>query len=260
MSLFPPLDLHAHVAPDIAEGDLYDLGAVVFAVTRSLDEASSALSRDDELAVWGVGCHPALASAHPGFDATRFDELLESTALAGELGLDGRSRVPMPTQLDTLRAALEVLATKPRIVSLHSYAATEALIHQLERTKTRGLVLHWWLGKKDLTHRAVKLGCYFSIPPAAARRSDLLVEIPLDRVLTETDHPDGNRGTAGARPGNVEAVERALAAHHDMEQEEIRQTIWHNLARLTKEVACGRLLPARLRTLLAALPSEPRQP
>ena len=231
MSL-PPLDLHAHVDPSISENDLYELGAVVFAVSRSLDEAATVLRRDDELTVWGVGCHPSLVGAHRDFDADRFDELLDSTVLAGELGLDGKSRVPLTTQISTLRTALAVLARKPRIVSLHNYAATHALLDELERIDSPGRVLHWWLGDSALTVRAVELGCYFSVPPsAAARRPDLLEAIPLDRVLTETDHPFGDRRSSGARPGNVDAVERALASCHRIDSR-IDSCAW--IARCTR--------------------------
>ncbi len=255
MTRLPPLDMHAHIDPSIGEDDLFELGAVVFAVSRSLDEAATALSRHDETTVWGVGCHPGLVQAHRDFAADRFGALLDSTAFAGELGLDGRSRVSLDVQINTLRRAFEVLAQKPRIVSLHSYAATDTLVDELERVQMPGRVLHWWLGDTHLTRRAVEIGCYFSVPPSAARRSELLDEIPLDRVLTETDHPFGDKRSSGAaRPGNVAAVERAVAAHHRIDIDELRRTVWRNLDRLTKEVDCGRLLPTRIRTLLGTMP------
>lgn len=254
MSRLPPLDLHTHIDPAIDEDELIELRAVVFAVSRSLDEAATVLRRHDETTIWGVGCHPGLVGAHREFTPGRFGDLLDSTAFAGELGLDGKSRVPLTTQIETLRSALGVLAQKPRIVSLHNYAATEAVVEELERIQTPGRVLHWWLGDAALTKRAVELGCYFSVPPSAARRSDLVDRLPLERVLTETDHPFGDRRSAGARPGNVEAVERALAARHRITQEQVRLTVWCNLARLIKEAGCGALLPSRVRTLLGTLP------
>jgi TatD DNase family protein len=254
MSRFPPLDLHAHIDPSIDPDDLVALRAVVFAVTRDLDEAAKALRRDDELTVWGVGCHPGVARAQSRFSKPNFERLVETTAFVGELGLDGKSRVPLKAQIGTLRSALEVLAIKPRIVSLHSYAATETLVSELERFPGVGRILHWWLGDPSLTRRLVNLGCFFSLPPSAARRSDLLDEIPLDRLLTETDHPFGDRRSPMPRPGNVDAVERALAHHHGIDQDKVQLKIWHNLARLIKDVGCGALLPRRVRKLLVALP------
>lgn len=256
MSRLPPLDLHAHIDPTIDEDDLHDLEAVVFAVSRSLDESATVVHRSDAMTIWGVGCHPGLVGAHRDFTPERFSDLLDSTPFAGELGLDGKSRVPLETQIITLRSVLDLLVHKPRIVSLHNYAATDALVNELERVETPGRVLHWWLGDPILTQRAVKLGCFFSLPPAAARRSDLLRAIPLDRVLTETDHPFGDRRASSARPGNVEVVERALAAHHQVDLDELRLTLWRNLSRLVKQVGCGRLLPGPVRTLLATLPPK----
>lgn len=208
MSLLP-LDTHAHVAPSIPSAELDRLGAVVFAVTRNLDEATTALLRTDVTTVWGVGCHPCVARAHRDFTPERFAELLDRTPVAGELGFDGSSGVPLDRQRRTLRLALSVLAEQPRFVSLHSYDATHELLIELEQTPVVTPVLHWWLGTQEDTRRAVELGCYFSVNPAANRRVDLLSAIPLDRVLTETDHPFGERRRRDRAPGRTEAIERS---------------------------------------------------
>ena len=227
---------------------------VVFAVTRELGEAERALKRGDELTVWGVGCHPKLADrAHRQFDRGRFERLVEATCFVGEVGLDGKSRVPLQVQLTTLRSILRVIAERPRIISLHSDSATEALVEELERSPGRGRILHWWLGDAALTKRAVDAGCYFSMPPAAARRSDVLSSIPLQRVLTETDHPFGDRGASNARPGNIAQAETYLAAYYELDASELRRITWRNLARLVAEVGCARLLPPQIRTLLGAV-------
>ena len=256
MSRLPPLDLHAHIDVSISGDDLHELDAVVFAVTRSLDESEEALKRTDATTIWGVGCHPALAKAHAGFTPERFRHLVKASPFAGELGLDGKARVPLGRQLETLRGALDVLADDPRLVSLHNYSATQQLIEELERHDTPGRVLHWWLGDVPLTKRAVGLGCYFSLPPAAMRRKDLLAAIPLDRLLTETDHPFGDRRSQDPRPGNINPVERALATQYQRDQQDIRRILWSNLNRLVKETGCGRLLPNRVRALLATLPPD----
>lgn len=253
MRTLPPLDLHAHIDPDIAPTDLDELRAVVFAVTRSLDEAQQALKRTDPMTVWGAGCHPGLAGAQRAFEVGEFSRLLELTPFAGELGLDGKSRVPLADQRATLRQALAVLAAKPRIVSLHSYAATEALIEELEATPIRGAVLHWWLGDPGLTERAVRLGCYFSVNASSARRQELVAAIPGDRLLTETDHPFGDRRRGGkSAPGLVEDVERSLGRHHGLTASDVRLLVWRNVSRLVREVGCSSMLPREVRTWLVA--------
>lgn len=248
-----PLDLHAHVDPSIGARDLVDLRAVVFAVTRSLDEAATALVRADRRTCWGVGCHPGLVRAQRAFTSDRFAELAIQTAFVSEIGLDGESRAPISLQQKTLDAILEVLQSMPRITSLHSYRASEEMIAALEARPIKGAVLHWWLGDPDQTRRALDLGCYFSINASSVRRADLLDVIPLDRVLTETDHPFGDRHTTRhARPGVVDTVEQAVGQHYGLAPEEIRSSMWSNLARLVADTGCGDLLPRSVRLELIA--------
>ncbi|MFE5565089.1 TatD family hydrolase [Amycolatopsis japonica] len=250
-SALPPLDLHAHVDPTTPKDDLRSLGAVIFVATRSLAEAGKALRREDALIVWGVGAHPGVAAAQRNFDPDRFRTLIEQTAFASELGLDGGAKVPLDLQLQTLRGALDVLADTPRITSLHSYRATDLLIDTLSAQPIPGVVLHWWLGSVAATKRAVELGCYFSVNAAMFRPPSVFRYIPLDRLLTETDHPYGDRSGPGPRqPGNVLPVEFAIAKLHGLNPEEVRRRIWRNLNMLVREADCSRLLSRQIRSYL----------
>lgn len=253
MSILPPLDLHAHVDIGIEATELSSLRAVVFAVTRSLEEAEQALKRSDGTTVWGVGCHPGLVGVQRAFDVERFRVLAEATPFVGELGLDGASRVPMEMQRRTLEGALGVLQGNPRITSLHSYKATSELLSLIEECRQPGLILHWWLGTSSETARAVELGCYFSVNRSSVRRRDLLAQLPLDRVLPETDHPFGDKGQGPRRPGEVGHVEAALAEVHGLSVEEIRRRTWQTLASIVQQTGTGRRLPARIRRQLLAV-------
>jgi TatD DNase family protein len=249
----PPLDAHAHIDADIASSDLDDLDALVFAVTRSLDEAEVATQRSDRLAIWGVGCHPGLKKAQDAFDVERFDELLQRTPFVGEVGLDGSSRVPMEQQTRVLAGLLEALASSPRIASLHSYGATAETIEALGTDPPPGIVLHWWLGTPEETKRAVDLGCYFSVNSSGARRAEVMRSIPADRLLTETDHPFGDRRSGpGRRPGQVGDVERAIAVSLDLDPPEVRRLVWANFASLVRLTGCSGQLPRQVRVALAA--------
>jgi TatD DNase family protein len=244
--------MHAHIDVTIAATELEDLRSVIFAVTRSLQEARQAVGRRDGTTVWGVGCHPGVARAQRDFSPEHFADIMESTAFVGEVGLDGKSRVPMAKQRDTFRAALEVLTTMPRLVSLHSYAATEALIEDLEASPIRGAILHWWLGDAALTARAVDLGCYFSVNASSVRKTELMALIPSDRLLTETDHPFGDRRSKGlSAPGFLDGVERSVARLHAISAADARWLTWRNLSRLVREVGCSQLLPRQVRSWLA---------
>ena len=253
MRALPPLDMHAHVDTGIEAAELSALQAIVFAVTRSLDEAEQALKRADTTTIWGVGCHPGLVGVQRAFDVERFQALAAAAPYVGEIGLDGASRVPMAMQRHTLASVLGVLQQSPRITSLHSYKATSEIVSLIEECPQSGLILHWWLGTECETARAVELGCYFSVNRSSARRRDLLARIPLDRVLPETDHPFGDKGRGPRRPGEVGHVEAALAEAHGLSTKEIRRRTWQTLAAIVQETGTGQLLPERVRRQLAAV-------
>ena len=87
----PALDAHAHIAPDVTPTQVAALGqSVVFAMTRSLDEARQVKNRRDSALVWGIGVHPGVAAAREAWDPEQFTDLLGSFALVGEIGLDRR--------------------------------------------------------------------------------------------------------------------------------------------------------------------------
>ena len=253
MRKLPPIDAHTHIDTDIDPIEIRKLGAFVMAVTRSLDEADIATQRKDNMAIWGVGCHPGLKNAQHAFDADRFQQLLTRTAFAGELGLDGKSLVPMDQQVETLVQAFDVLRRTPRLTSLHSYAATDQLLDLLEPSPPPGIILHWWLGDEQQTQRAIKLGCFFSVNASSVRRKDVLARIPRDRLLTETDHPFGDRRSRPQRPGFVDDVEQAIGRENGMNSNEVRRLMWSNLRLLVATTGCSVMFPHATRAILAAI-------
>jgi TatD DNase family protein len=204
------------------------------------------------LTCWGVGAHPKIVSALEGFSVTTFDQLLDRTAYVSEIGLDGRARTILNIQSAVLRAILGLLRAKPRITSLHSFAATDQLIDELERTPIRGAVLHWWSGDAEATARALDLGAYFSINASSLKNDGLMARLPLNRVLPETDHPYGDRDQTNPRPGGTESVEHALAIRHALSSDEVRQQLWRNLAALLTDTKCQDLMPTRVAAMVAA--------
>ncbi len=252
MRRLPPIDMHAHIEPDISPGDLLKLGSLIFAATRSLDEAERVLKRSDPWTIWGVGCHPSLVGVQKAFGTARFAELIGRTPYVSEVGLDGKSRVPLDRQRTTLDMVLTALQQNPRLTSIHSFAAVDATLECLTARPIHGAVLHWWLGNQAQTERAVELGCYFSVNASMLRKFELVASLPLDRVLPETDHPFGDRSTGRSRPGKVDDVERVLAQVHGLSPEGIRLKIWRNFAQLVRSARCGSLLPRPVRVALAA--------
>jgi TatD DNase family protein len=254
---WPPLDTHAHIDVTISSNELLELRAVIFAASRSLKESRKALGRQpkDILTVWGLGVHPGVKTALETFDPAEFETLLDRTAYVGEVGLDGRAKSRLGLQREILAAELNMLQAKPRMTSIHSYAATTQVIEELERTPISGAVLHWWKGDNDLTRRGVELGAYFSVNAAALRGDAVLDVVPLDRLLLETDHPDGNRqAPEPRRPGGLYDLEVAIGRRFNTSPQAVRLATWLNLRRLIDQVGALDLLPPRVKAMLLATP------
>lgn len=248
--------MHAHVDLNIASRDLLALRAVVFASNRSLAESKTALGRQggDHLTIWGLGVHPGIRSALEQFDLDSFKTLVTRTAYVGEVGLDGKVKSRLSLQIAVLTSILNELQTAPRITSLHSYAAIHELLELLEQTPITGGVLHWWLGDASATRKAVDLGAYFSVNASNLKNIDVLTQIPPERLLTETDHPDGDKwSTQPRQPGNVTKVEAALAQRLGTSPTQFRQTCWSNLRTLVDSTQTHMLLPERVRSMLSAV-------
>lgn len=239
----PMLDLHAHIDPQIAATELTQLTGIVFAASRTLDESNTALQRRDPRVIWGVGCHPGLARNHSTFDAAAFEQLVSRTAYVSEIGLDGSSKISLDRQLATFSSILELLQRHPRITSIHSHSAHDEVLAALTERPVQGAILHWWLGTPAQTRIAVELGCYFSLNASSIKRLGSIGDIPRERILTETDHPFGDRTSAQPRmPGNTARAEQVLAAHYEATPAELRAVVWRNLGRLTAETRCSNLM------------------
>ena len=257
---WPPLDTHAHVETVIDPAALLALRAVVLCATRSLSEFEATDSRSDPIAVWGVGVHPGVSEAFATFTTERFERLIRLSPLVSEVGLDRSGPVPMARQRAVLHRILAALRHRPRVVSMHSAGAADDVLDALKEHATPGVILHWWRGSAGQTEQAIELGCRFSINQSEVRSPLVLGRVPSDRILTETDYPQGS-GRQG-RPGNVAAVEQALAGVSGASPMAVRHQVWGNLAALIDETRTETLFPDRIRRMLAAARrgTAPRKP
>jgi TatD DNase family protein len=250
MMEYPTLDAHAHMSPGHASKELQNSGAVL-AMSLSLEEAARVVGRKEPDIAWGTGCHPRFPLSQETFDIKRFGDLLEKTAIAGEIGLDAGSRVPLALQLYNFRQILEVVSRLPRLVSIHSYRATGLVLKELRQRPIVVPVLHWWTGSADETSQAVELGCYFSIHSAVARHSKFRTRVPLERILVESDH--GYADPPAAIPCRIEWVEYLVAQQFKLEVQQVRQLVWQNLAIIVSKTGTRNLLPVSIAAVLSGL-------
>ncbi|MDV3135742.1 TatD family hydrolase [Mycobacterium sp. 29Ha] len=243
----PPLDAHAHIAPDVTPEQLLTLGpSVVLAVTRSLNEGvyahrTQTAARSNLL--WGLGTHPGVEKSLTQFDVASFRELLPNFALVGEVGLDRRGG---PAQTEVFRQILSAVADQPVILSVHSAGMCSAVLDEIECSPHPGLVLHWFNGTTADIQRAVQMQCFFSVN--ASMKHDVLEQIPMDRILTETDFPSSTSRTGARRPGDVSAIESKLEQIHGVVA---RDHIWGNFADLVARSGVRDRLPPTIRAALS---------
>jgi TatD DNase family protein len=84
--------------------------------------------------------------------------------------------------------------------------STFLLPDELRRKPIIAPILHWWTGTAAETLQAVELGCYFSVHSAVAWRSLFRTQVPLERLLVETDHGWAELQRNRPFDGNTEAV------------------------------------------------------
>lgn len=107
---------------------------------------------------------------------------------------------------DTDASDAESEGTASKLISIHAANAAGTVLDLLQEANTLArhrVILHWFSGTSDDLNRAVAAGCYFSVGPrmlASRRGREYARQIPLDRLLLETDMPSREGETL---PANI---------------------------------------------------------
>jgi TatD DNase family protein len=235
----PPLDVHAHIDPTVTAAQLATLGsALVFAVTRSLDEAAAVASRHDPQLLWGCGVHPGVNAAVSAYDPATFRSLIDRFVLVGEVGLDrrGSGEAARGVFADVVAATAE----RPMLLTIHSAGQSAQVLEVLGR-HARGAILHWFTGTAHQIDLAASQGAYFSAN--VAMTDEQLNRLPRDRVLPETDFPFSRKG-GSARPGDIERLEQRVSQLWRMTRDDVRQGWYRNLRELCIQAGTIDSLPS----------------
>ena len=243
------VDFHCHL-------DLYpDFEAVIGRAeaariyTLTVTTTPKAWRRNHDLACSTRYVRAALG-LHPQLVAERASELplwerhLPETRYVGEVGLDAGPRFykSLVDQKHVFRVILERCAEAGgKILTVHSVRSVPDVLDMLERylPRDRGaVVLHWFTGSKSEARRAAALGCYFSVNAAMVRSdrgSALVADLPLNRILTETDGPFTQIEGHLAEPSDVRAACGAIAHARSVPTDTIAAAVRANLRTLLLE-------------------------
>lgn len=242
-------DMHCHLdfAPDVHEAgaDAQEQLAGAFSVTVSpagYVRAARELDSFERVRV-GLGLHPWwIADGTCEDEVALFERLAPCERFIGEVGLDfGREHAARrEAQLATFDRVVSTCADGGKVISIHAVRAVGATLDVLERRSALAgnvCIFHRFAGTSDELHRAVRLGCRFSINPkmlASKRGRAYARSIPEDLLLLETDEPSGEGAAYDAHAARLrlESMIDELAALRRAPRFELAARIAHKSAEL----------------------------
>lgn len=242
----PLIDFHCHIDlyPDppalIAECDRLHIRTLAVTTTPKAWPQNKKWTTHSTHVRPALGLHPQVVGERE-HELPIFEQYLPEARYVGEVGLDASPQHyrTFDAQLRVFRRVLELCASNPgKILSVHSVRATSKLLDIVEEllpAEHGTVVLHWFSGSNAEARRAAALGCYFSINHVMlhGKRPDLVLQLPTDRLLTETDGPFTKVGDRPSHPSDVPATLSGLASLLAMPAEALAQQLESNLRCLT---------------------------
>lgn len=224
------LDLMAH--PDVVADEATTLDLVLFDCgvdPRDFARAKKrACNRSNIFA--GIGLHPWwLADGRCGnAEINLLCEVAAQERLIGEVGLDFSARFAgsEPLQVQAFDRLCDALVQHPlagRVISIHAVRSAGTVLdvlgsHELltPSPDSPAIIFHWFSGTSNEFVRARNAGCYFSVNErmlATKRGREYARQIPLDRLLLETDAPAQPQADASAQQliTSLKSVSRHIA-------------------------------------------------
>lgn len=155
----------------------------------------------------------------------------------GEIGLDDHHfKGTLEVQEKLFRKQLELAEKIKKPVIIHSRDAESKVIEILKDYKLKVVMHSFGSSDKKLIKRAVDYGYYFSIPVSVVRNKgfqDLVSEISMSRILTETDSPYlGLKHGERNEPCNVQYSIKKIAEIKDLTVEEMQNIVYGNYKRV----------------------------
>jgi TatD DNase family protein len=245
------IDFHCHLdlypdalklLPTVAARNVFTL--VVTTSPQAWQATSRVFAGYDNIKV-AVGLHPEVVAKKAGERALLLS-CISRARFVGEVGLDGshRYQATMTMQESILNEVLtECERLGGKILSIHSRNAASRVLDLVEENcRDSTPVLHWFSGTVQEARRAVDIGCWFSVGPAMLRGANgraILQELPMDRILPETDGPFATHRSAPLMPWEATSIADALAPLWGTTKEGICLQMKRNLSALIdSEGAC----------------------
>ncbi|GAA0075714.1 TatD family hydrolase [Clostridium sp. CTA-5] len=187
------------------------------------------------------GIHPWKAYEYQG----KLKDLvpyIEESDLIGEIGLDFfwiEDQKTYKAQRRIFNFILEESIKRNKIISIHTKGAEKEIYNILKKYNYSNVIIHWYSGDFETLDNLIKLGCYFTISVDigySKLTEEVLIKIPIDRLLVETDGPTALEWVNGeyGYPKVIIDVMKSVSKIKKIPIEELSKIIEKNFFRLTE--------------------------
>lgn len=182
-----------------------------------------------------LGFHPILIREYD-LNTQLFLEQVVETNFIGEVGLDYSISSSQAIRAKQRRAFSFICQNaNNKILSVHSRFADRDVFHILRDNGVKKAIFHWYTGDEDLLMKIIEQGYYFSANHMMLRSGkgiNILKQIPLNRLLIETDGPFTKYGGNIVSPVDLSYVYNDFARFYQTDK--LDQIIWENYSLLIR--------------------------
>ncbi|WP_223703294.1 TatD family hydrolase [Sutcliffiella deserti] len=248
-------DTHVHLNADQYEDDLQEVidraqqekvtNMVVVGFDRKTIKRAMELVEQYDFIYAAVGWHPVDAIDMKEEDLEWIEQLAQHDKVVaiGEMGLDYHwDKSPKEIQKEVFRKQIR-LAKKVKLpIVIHNRDATADVVEILkeEDAKEVGGIMHCYTGSIEVAQECMEMNFYLSFGGPvtfknAKKPKEVVKEIPMDRLLIETDcpylTPHPYRGKRN-EPSYVRFVAEQIAELREMSVEEVAEKTTANAKKL----------------------------
>jgi TatD DNase family protein len=236
------LDLYPDHAAAVAQAEAAGVYTLTVTTTPKAWPRNRELTEGTRYIHAALGLHPQLVAERAG-ELPLWERYLSETRYVGEVGLDAGPRFykSLDSQKEVFRTVLERCADAGgKILTVHSVRSAGAVLDMIEAHLPASrctVVLHWFSGNRSEARRAVALGCYFSVNTEMTRNERgqaLVADLPIDRLLTETDGPFTQTHGRPSHPIDVPLAVDAIARTRGKPAEVVARSVRANLETLLR--------------------------
>jgi TatD DNase family protein len=179
-----------------------------------------------------LGFHPELVGKYQKYILDMW-RLLPNAKYIGEVGMDLKTgKETKNIQVSFFEELINKCNTLGnKVISIHSRAAASEVISIIGENFNGKIILHWYSGTYQNQQRAIDNGYYFSVNHAMLGSNsgrEIILNIPEDRILIETDSPFTSVNGHAFKPSEIELIITGIGKIMNKSPEIMKDILWKN--------------------------------